>query len=207
MIAESDRWGIRGLAVVDGVLVTGVLQTALDCMCTLPFPEALAIADSVVRFYPVDATQLAAYVEERGARRSGIATARRAACHANGLSENGGESLARGIMIEEGFCEPELQVEYVDPLTGCVSRVDYRWILKDGSVLLAEHDGNVKFEDPRMLGSRTVAAAARDERLRESRLTVGGARIMRFTPAMVHDRAAFVQLLELYGVPRVRNKQ
>ena len=36
--------------------------------------------------------------------------------YADGRSENGGESIVRGIMIDLGFALPELQVEIEDPL-------------------------------------------------------------------------------------------
>lgn len=37
--------------------------------------------------------------------------------HADGRSENGGESVVRAIILELGFAEPDLQVEIEDPST------------------------------------------------------------------------------------------
>lgn len=54
-----------------------------------------------------------------------------------------------------------------------------------------------------MRGGRSVAHAARAERLRESRLTVGGVKVVRFTPELVEDRRTFARLLDAYGIPRV----
>ena len=44
--------------------------------------------------------------------------------YTNAASDNGGESFARGTMIEAGFAEPRLQVVIVDPATGQQYRVD-----------------------------------------------------------------------------------
>ena len=47
-----------------------------------------------------------------------------------------------------------------------------------------------------------MEAVLRNERTRESRLSLTGARIMRFTFADVLNRARFVHMLETFGVPR-----
>lgn len=88
--------------------VTSPLRTVLDCARTLPFDEALAIADSALRSRMVDRAELrraAAKVAGPGA-----AWARRVAAHANGKAANPLESVIRALAIEEGFdLIPQLQ--------------------------------------------------------------------------------------------------
>lgn len=186
-----------------GVPVIDLFTTALECACALPFPRALAIADSVARFYGLGREQMLGMVEICGRGIRGIKTARRAFAHANGLSENGGESIARGVMIEEGFLEPLLQVAVVDPVDGEEYRPDYTWTDGVRTIAYGEHDGEEKLRDEGMRGGRSVAHAARAERLRESRLTVGGVKVVRFTPELVEDRRTFARLLDAHGILRV----
>ena len=55
-------------------------------------------------------------VNKLGLNRRGVVTARRVARYADGLSESGGESKARALMIERGWQTPELQIELFDPV-------------------------------------------------------------------------------------------
>ena len=66
---------------------------------------------------------------------------RRLCCFANGLSENGGESFARGTMIDLGFMVPELQHEFVAPNSGVKYRCDFLWQLPGGGLIVGELDG------------------------------------------------------------------
>lgn len=61
--------------------------------------------------------------------------------YANERSENGGESLARGTIIEDRFLTPRIQVTVTDPQTNTEYRVDFVWKLDDGRVIVAEYDG------------------------------------------------------------------
>ena len=109
--------------------------------------------------------------------------------------------LAREAMIELGFAAPELQAEFVDPLSGQVSRVDFLWHLPDGTLVAGELDGRQKYVDPTMTRGRATVDLLADERLRESRLT-RVARVVRFSFAVVCDRGRFARLLDSFGVPR-----
>lgn len=191
-----------------GVCVVGLVDAAVDCMLASPFPEALAIADSVLRLYRLDHDEFARQVDRLVFRRDGAPVARLAAKYANPLSESGGESIARGIMIEAGFVEPRLQVEIEDPvMPGRPLRVDYYWELADGSVVIGELDGLSKYTDERMRGGRSIAAVARAERDRESRLTVGGRSVLRIASWMLNQPEQIIQLLDAYGVPRVNRRR
>ena len=106
------------------------------------------------------------------------------------------------VMIEQGFMIPELQVKIGDPLDPSGSYyVDFRWRLSSGDVI-GELDGKDKYVLPEMTGGRETIDVVIDERHRESRLTVPGSKVMRFSFRDVLDEGRFVSLLELYGIPR-----
>ena len=178
-----------------GHTVTPLKTTLLDCLCQANFSQGLAIADSALHWRLVDADGLREHVERSGFRRKGIRTARRVLRWMDGRSDNGGESMARAVMIELGFQLPELQVEVADPLTpGGMWRVDFCWRLPDGRVVIGELDGGGKY-----LADGEGAAEALDhmrrERLRESRLNLTGAMVIRFSFEQAMDRAYMERLL------------
>lgn len=63
----------------------------------------------------------------------------------NGLSENGGESFARGTMIDLGFMVPELQYEFVAPNSRVKYRCDFLWRVSGGGLIVGELDGYDKY--------------------------------------------------------------
>ncbi|MAO80950.1 DUF559 domain-containing protein [uncultured Nocardioides sp.] len=87
-------------------------RTLLDCLRSLPFPEALAVADSALRegFPPARLLALA-----RDARGPGAARARRVAAAADGRAANPFESALRAICLEVEGLEVEPQVTIRDP--------------------------------------------------------------------------------------------
>lgn len=88
--------------VCDGV--TTPLRTVIDCARSLPFDEALAIADSAVRSGLVTREYLDA-VTVRGA---GASAVRRVLHHADGRAANPFESVLRALCIEAGLdVEPQ----------------------------------------------------------------------------------------------------
>lgn len=70
---------------------------------------------------------------------------RRLCCFANRLSENGGESFARGTMISLGFMVPELQREFILPHSGGKYRCDFLWRLPNAELIVGEFDGHSKY--------------------------------------------------------------
>ena len=89
---------------------------------------------------------------------------------------------ARATMIMLGFAVPDLQIECHDPMNPSkVIRVDFYWTLSDGTVIIGELDGKQKYVDPAMTKGKDLVRILSDERLRESRLSINGARIVRFT--------------------------
>ena len=185
-----------------GVPVTALPRTVFDCARWLSFREGLAVADSALRVGRIPQEELVAYVGQMHGGYHGIEQARVTVTHADGRSENGGESKARAAMWELGFATPDLQVEVPNPFSGGgVYRVDFRWLLPDGTEVYGEHDGGVKYVDPQMNGGSPLEAL-KSERTRESRLTVTHASIVRFSPADVANAEFFDWLLRLYGVPK-----
>ena len=189
--------------VVGGIRVTSFARTVFDCLLELPFDEALAVADSALR---------------QGASRERLEEEfERFAWHvvdgrrpleilalANPLSENGGESMSRAQMLLYGFKEPELQVEFEDPMNPRRKyRVDFLWRVSDTEAIVGELDGHDKYVDPTMTGGRTTEQVLLAERQRESRILGSrGIRIVRFTYAQMRDAGYFEDLLDTYGVPR-----
>ena len=188
---------------IDGILVTDLAQTTVDCLRHLNFRQGLAIADSSLRTSGHNAEELADYLERHARGKHGIAQARMTASHANPLSENGGESTARAVMHELGFAPPELQVPMADPLgSGHVYRPDFRWNNRDGSVTLGELDGIEKYVNPAMTGPGGTVAALAAERRRESRLTAARVGIARFSFGEVANVFALERILVGFKVER-----
>ena len=80
---------------------TTVWRTVLDCAATLPFAEALAVADSALRqglFGREDLTH-----EAEDWRRPGAARVRRVAAAANGDAANPFESALRAALLDAGI--------------------------------------------------------------------------------------------------------
>ena len=165
-------------------------------------PAGLAVADSALRDYGLAREDLAGFVRAQP-RARGSRQALQTIGWADGRSENGGGAGARGIMIELGFCVPELQVLVEDPAhPGCEFRVDYVWETGVARPIFGELDGASKYADRGGTGEKVSGKALLAERRRESRLTLCNASIMRFSFEEAKNRPFFKELLERYGVPR-----
>ena len=100
---QGVRFSYRHLAPEDVIKpgVTSAVRTVLDCATTLPFGEALAIADSALRHGNVDRDELlitAAASPSRGRRRR-----LRVVRAADGRAANPFESFLRSIALEVGL--------------------------------------------------------------------------------------------------------
>lgn len=202
--SSVQRHIVRGCTpnVIDGIRVTPIARTAFDCMCGADFRAALCIADSALRGL---GSEPAAFVEELRKIRSlhanrGFVLA--VAALANGLSESGGESTTRAVMIEEGFMWPTLQKEVIDPVDKSKKfRVDFYWSLPGGDVA-GELDGREKYRNPEMTNGKDAVDVLADERLRESRVSGTNVKVMRFSYNDVMNTTFFCHLLTSYGIPR-----
>lgn len=188
--------------IVDGMRVTPFDQTVHDCLRTLPFDAALAVADSALRRTGRSRTWLCDLFANDSRGASGVRRARCVCRFADPRAENGGESMVRAAVIEEGFQLPNLQVELHDPLDGTTYRVDFLWTQPDGHHIIGELDGWEKYLSPTMTEGRGTLGALVAERQRESRITMSGASVVRFSYRQVRDHGYFARLLAAYGVPR-----
>lgn len=188
---------------MDGaVLRTTIERTVLDCSVSVPFEDALAIADSAARFCGLDADAFCRYLDRAGKGRHGIAKAYRVAQYMDGRSESGGESIVRAKIIDLGFAPPTLlQAEFVDPIDGGLIRVDMYYELDNGFRLIVEVDGMGKYGSANDFGAeirrRLVA-----ERQRESHISALGIPVMRVQFSRVYEAGYLEHLLESFGVPR-----
>lgn len=189
--------------VVGAIRATPLDVTVVDCLCEMPFADALGIADSWLRGTGLTCGDLARRVERHGAGHRGVQQARQTASHADGRAENGGESFCRARMIELGYRTPRLQVEIPDPIEPWeVKRVDFLWDKRDGTRIVGELDGLVKYTDRVVMNGLDSERVRARERLRESRLAVPGVSVMRFSIGDARNDQLFRLLLDRYGVPR-----
>lgn len=195
-LAEDD------IVDIDGIRVTSLHRTVFDCTRLLSFPLALGIADSAMRILELDRSSILDHASDQWARCRGIRRFKATIEKANPLSENGGESYARAIMLENGVMEPLLQVEITDPFDRRrIYRIDYLWEHLIPLDVGGELDGLQKIMDPRMLAGKTPELALRLERERESHLS-SNLRIARFTFPEVRAVRPLINLLDGFGVPR-----
>lgn len=220
-IAKGCNWKKTGAAVqshilhdpittvADGVPCTNLHATILECLCATNFRFGLAIADSALHNGLVSHDELARYFDQHARYRHGFRQARATLAHADGRSENGGESVVRAIIIELGFMAPDLQVEIEDPLNpGTIKRVDFYWLLEDGRVIIGELDGFEKYlkstgRGDRATGEdiRTAVQTIREERLRETSLNLADTTVLRFSYHDAWDTNRFFALLSAAGIP------
>lgn len=187
---------------VDGVRVTPFWRTVEDCLLRAPFSYGLAIADSALRAKGSSCDELCERLRADCEGRRGYRRAQVIASHADGLSENGGESRFRAFFIAYGFSVPELQVEFHDPLDPSnVFRVDYFWRLENGTCVIGELDGKGKYTLQAGEGRKSVDPFVA-ERQRESHLTMLGHKVLRFTFDELKDPGKLVMKVRLAGIPQ-----
>ena len=185
-----------------GLRVTSLVRTAFDCMASMRFPDALAIADSVLRAQHMGRETLKRLLSSQFSGHRGIAHALATCEWADGRAENGGESVARAIMIECGVCLPALQVELRDPLNPARHfRVDFSWLGRDGRPTIGELDGIVKYAEVECLDEKSLEEVLNGERRREARITAYDVRVARFSLNEVRNETTFWAWVRLYEIP------
>lgn len=190
---------MQPVEVVHGIRVPGVVQTVLDCARLFEFCNAIPVADSALARGVKYDELLSGCIGLNGE----LPKVMRVLNHADGASENGGESLARATIIEGGYDRPLLQMPFVDPESGRCYRADFVWVLPDGSIVIGEFDGTGKYVDPLMTDRKSIQATVHLERERETALRRAGARmIVRFTYDDVVRRTPLWRKLAQAGVPR-----
>lgn len=150
-----------------GISVTALDRTVVDCARLLDLDHAVVIGDSALRSKKVSMDRLRAALQV-SARMNGIGAARRAVAAMSGLSESPGEFLSRLRMKEYGFPEPVLQ-QVLRVGTEFLARVDFYW---KRWRLVGEFDGMGKYAT-----GQTLAL----EKLREDELRDRGLEVFRWT--------------------------
>lgn len=208
-VAGECRFAVRRLYVpsiapvsVNGIMATDAARTLVDCGLSLPFRFALPMFDSAAR-RGLDMNEVARSCTGLHGDRAPIDTL---LGYVDAASENGGESMVRAFIIDNGFVVPELQVEFRDPAYPVRRyRVDFLWRLYDGRMIVLEYDGMAKYEDPSMTRGRTARRILneRDERDRALR-AAGVTTILHCTYEDAFMSNRLFMMLRDNAVPRVR---
>lgn len=163
--------------LASGLPATEVARTVVDLARTVPFEEAVAVADAALR---AD-RERAALVEPavlsaalvRAARWPGAPAARRAVAFADGRSASVGESRSRVALARARLPAPVLQWEVRDGQGRLVGRCDFGW---PHARTVGEFDGQIKYgrslrpgQEP---GEVVFAEKVREDRLRDLGLAV-----------------------------------
>jgi hypothetical protein len=149
-----------------GTPVTTVARTVVDLARTLPFMDAVVVADSALRLGETAKPELFEVADSCG-QWPGVARARRAIGFADERAESVLESCARVVFDECGIEHPDLQVTIRGE--GFVFRADFYWARYR---TIAEADGMVKYENPQR---------ARDQLRRDRLLRDVGYKVVHFT--------------------------
>jgi hypothetical protein len=157
---------------IDGIAVTSVARTVLDLARSVPFTQAVVVADGALFAGSVDRVALLA-AQERSARWRGGPRALRVVQFADGRTESPGESRSRVAMWQAGLPQPVLQWEVRSADGRLVGRVDFGW---PELRTVGEFDGLVKYgrlvPEGRTPADVVVAEKLREDDLRGERLTV-----------------------------------
>lgn len=129
------------VVTLDGVAVTGVARTVVDVARTVPFEQAVVIADAALHRSLVTPEELVteAYsaAGQRGAKRAAAVVA-----FADGRSESVGESRSRVVLQRLGMPKPDLQVDVADAGGRVIGRCDFGY---PALRIAGEFDGRVKY--------------------------------------------------------------
>lgn len=185
--------------VKSGIRVTTVERTLIDCALQYSFVQVLPMFDSALR---LRLTTKESILAECDAMNRDVGPVLRAVHYADARSENGGESECRGVIIDENFMVPEIQVEFV--IDGITKRADFVWRLPDGRIVVLEFDGMQKYVDSSMTDRQSIRQVVTDERTREDLLkSAGVTAIIRTDYDEVRQRRPLANKLIAAGIPRV----
>jgi hypothetical protein len=143
--------------------VTTVARTVADLARTLPFTDAVVVADSALSQEKTSKPEIL-QVLEKSKGWPGVRQARRALEFADERAESPLESAARVVFAEAGLEPPELQVTIHGERAQFAARVDFLWRAQK---VIAEADGLVKYNDRKDL----LDERERDHQLREAGYT------------------------------------
>ncbi len=156
------------VVTLDGVAVTGAARTVVDVARTVPFEQAVVIADAALHRSLVTpgelVTEANAAAGQRGAKRAAAVVA-----FADGHSESVGESRSRVVLHRLGMPKSDLQVEVANAGGKVIGRCDFGY---PAVRIAGEFDGRVKYgrllrpgEQP---GDAVFAEKLREDALRDA---------------------------------------
>lgn len=148
----------RTIVEIGGLLMSGILDTAVDLARLRHRAIGLAMADAALRADAGASAHLLAALNEARASKRGRAIARWALSRATPLAESPLESISRAAIEWLGFPPPILQVTFRTP-GGVVDRSDMVW-REVG--LAGECDGDLKYDG--RFGSPAALMARQSER-------------------------------------------
>ena len=160
---------------VGGIAVTAVPRTVADLMRTLPFEQAVVVADDALHRGLVAGAELADALA-RSPRRHGTAAALRVLAFADGRAESPGESRSRVRMWRAGLPKPDLQVGVTDGAGRSLGRADFGW---PEHGVVGEFDGRVKYGRLLQPGEEPGEVVFR-EKVREDGIRDSGLRVARW---------------------------
>jgi hypothetical protein len=133
--------GREEVVMADGMAVTSPARTVVDLARTVPFEQAVVVADAALRSRLVDRARLDEALS-RSSRWRGSPAARRAVAFADGRSESVGESRSRVAIARAGLPAPLPQWQVVGAGGRFLGRVDFGWPERR---TVGEFDGRVKY--------------------------------------------------------------
>lgn len=155
---------------VEGIPVTDVTRTVVDCARVVPHHEAVVIGDAALHRGQTKTRWMLGVIGSQTGWK-GIDGARRMLARIDGRSESPGETLTRIMAQDLGF-EVTSQVEVLAE-GQFVARVDF---LVDGEYVVIEFDGRSKYE----LDARPAAIFMAEKR-RHDELVMCGYEVVRLT--------------------------
>ena len=185
--------------LANGIHVTNPPRTLLDCGRTLEFIYSLPIFDDAA----AEGTEEKQILQECARTTLDCSRIFKLLRYTDAGSENGGESFARAVMIENGFAVPQLQVSFADSLTGKQFRSIF-YGAQPMDVYVGELDGTAKYVDPKMTDRRSIQETVQAEREREQALfRAGVTEIVRLTFDDAVQQKPLIAKLRRAGVPCV----
>ncbi|WP_236029518.1 CTP synthase [Bifidobacterium miconisargentati] len=170
--SQATLFGIACSDITDIIRITSPARTLVDCGLRYTFAQSLPMFDSALRNHLTTPQQV---MDICDGMRTECGSIMRLLHYADPLSENGGESLCRAVVIEEGFAVPQLQHVFTDVDASWTRyRVDFVWHTEDGRIIVLEFDGTAKYTDPSMTRHSNVHTVVRAERDREDALRRAG---------------------------------
>ncbi|WP_052295084.1 hypothetical protein [Bifidobacterium gallicum] len=191
-VAAIEYEEIQGIKVATGA------RTVVDCANNYEFRDALGVADSYLRSGGYFADIYAAANDHCTPQLVDVLR------YTDQASESGGESFSRGTMIEMGYVVPLLQVVICVQPENQMRRLDYVWILPDGTWQVFECDGMQKYVDPET--NRIINNRVSDQLLRDKQILETGVRkVTHFTVPEAINKAPLRRKLADAGIPKASN--